>query len=327
MTKSTGIEKEKQTLDNFLNRARIKHGDKYDYSLVYGGKSLEKIQIICPIHGEFSQVRAAHLRGQGCKKCVADSLRMGNKEFVERSINVHGDAYTYECVDYQKNDINVIVTCPIHGNFEIRPAVHLKGQGCNVCSPPPLALTIDGFLIRAEKHHRNKYDYSKVEYLNGNSYIKIICPIHGDFTQRAENHLSGRGCMSCKNDGSHYNAIRRCKKSPEFSERIGSFYVLEVFSALEKFYKVGVSTNLHERLVKYNSVFRKTDYSYNLVYEGNFTNYVCALIENDLLKGARENKTIYKPSVDFAGKSECISKISFDELSSIISEKVLKYSE
>jgi len=171
MIKKIGIGKEKQTLDNFLSRAKSKHGSKYDYSLVEGGKSLEKIKIICPIHGEFSQVRAAHLRGQGCKKCVADSLKMGNKEFVKRSISVHGETYTYEYVDYQKNDINVLVTCPLHGNFEIRPSVHLNGQGCNVCSPPPVALTIDGFLNRAEKHHGKKYDYSRVEYVNGNSHL------------------------------------------------------------------------------------------------------------------------------------------------------------
>lgn len=47
------------------------------------------------------------------------------------------------------------------------------------------------------KIHNFKYDYSKVVYLNMKSNIKIICPIHGEFAQIAEGHLSGRGCIKC----------------------------------------------------------------------------------------------------------------------------------
>jgi hypothetical protein len=39
--------------------------------------------------------------------------------------------------------------------------------------------------------HNNKYDYSKVEYINTNSKVKIICPIHGEFEQTPHNHLTG----------------------------------------------------------------------------------------------------------------------------------------
>lgn len=45
--------------------------------------------------------------------------------------------------------------------------------------------------------HKNKYDYSNVEYINSKSKVKIICPVHGEFEQKAVDHLSGYGCKQC----------------------------------------------------------------------------------------------------------------------------------
>lgn len=61
-------------------------------------------------------------------------------------------------------------------------------------------LTIEIFIIKARKKHGNKYDYSKVIYINGFTKIIIICPIHGEFEQRPDDHLSGAGCPKCKGD-------------------------------------------------------------------------------------------------------------------------------
>lgn len=53
------------------------------------------------------------------------------------------------------------------------------------------------FLIKARKIHGNKYDYSKVNFINTSSKIEIICPIHGTFLQTPHNHLHNRGCKKC----------------------------------------------------------------------------------------------------------------------------------
>lgn len=37
------------------------------------------------------------------------------------------------------------------------------------------------FIEEANKVHNNKYDYSKVNYVNNYTLINIICPIHGEF--------------------------------------------------------------------------------------------------------------------------------------------------
>lgn len=43
----------------------------------------------------------------------------------------------------------------------------------------------------------NVYDYSKTVYVNANTKISIICPIHGIFKQRAHDHINGSGCVHC----------------------------------------------------------------------------------------------------------------------------------
>ena len=60
--------------------------------------------------------------------------------------------------------------------------------------------SIDGFNTleeRCKNIHNNKYNYSKFIYLNSSTKSIIICPIHGEFTQRMNNHLDGQGCYEC----------------------------------------------------------------------------------------------------------------------------------
>jgi len=54
---------------NFLEKAKIIHKNKYDYSKTKYTKSIEKINIICPEHGSFLQEANSHLKGHGCPKC------------------------------------------------------------------------------------------------------------------------------------------------------------------------------------------------------------------------------------------------------------------
>ena len=58
-------------------------------------------------------------------------------------------------------------------------------------------LTKDEFIKKANKIHKDKYDYSKVDYVNSNTKVCIICPEHGEFWQAAGNHTQGQGCQKC----------------------------------------------------------------------------------------------------------------------------------
>ena len=54
----------------FIEKAKIVHGNKYDYSLIEYKNNYTKIKIICPIHGIFEQIPYAHTSNKsGCPKC------------------------------------------------------------------------------------------------------------------------------------------------------------------------------------------------------------------------------------------------------------------
>ena len=71
----------------FINKAKLVHGDKYDYCKVKYNRSHEKVIIICKVHGDFLQTPSGHLLGRNCKKC-ADNLNGNNcKSNVVEFIN------------------------------------------------------------------------------------------------------------------------------------------------------------------------------------------------------------------------------------------------
>jgi hypothetical protein len=49
----------------------------------------------------------------------------------------------------------------------------------------------------ANSTHKNKYDYSKVSYINSQTPVCIICPKHGEFWQKPNTHIRGSGCPIC----------------------------------------------------------------------------------------------------------------------------------
>lgn len=186
-----------KTQQQFLEEARQRHGDFYDYSLVDYINSGIKVTIICSNHGDFKITPSHHLRGVGCRKCFDDKVRKKQPNIIERFRQVHKDFYSYEKVIYQRTDWKVIITCPIHGDFEQTPSAHLSGCGCFKCSVENHCLSFSTFLKRAGEKHGNKYDYSQTNYINFKTKVKIICLLHGEFEQLPQNHLNGADCPQC----------------------------------------------------------------------------------------------------------------------------------
>lgn len=58
-------------------------------------------------------------------------------------------------------------------------------------------LTREEFIEKARAIHGDKYDYSKVEYVNNSTKVCIICPVHGEFWQTPSKHIFGKGCPYC----------------------------------------------------------------------------------------------------------------------------------
>lgn len=139
--------------------------------------------------------------GAGCQKCYdrrrGETTKIGRDEFIRRAREIHGDKYDYSKVDYKSNKDKVTIICPKHGEFQQKPNKHIsRKDGCPKCANK--YVTNDEFIEKAKKIHGDKYDYSKVNYVNNTTPIEIICKKHGSFWQTPDKHLQRHGCPICK---------------------------------------------------------------------------------------------------------------------------------
>jgi predicted nucleic-acid-binding Zn-ribbon protein len=210
------------TTSKFIEQAKAKkeHQNpdgtpKYNYDKVNYVHYKVPVIITCPIHDDFPLTPNKHLNGRGCKYCAMEgrsknTISKAASKFIEQSKatkkhqNPDGTPkYTYDKVNYVKGNVPVIITCPIHGDWDTTsPTDHLRGIGCPFCAGN-IKKTTDKFIEQAKEKHKNpdgtpKYTYDKVNYVG--SYIPVIitCPIHGDFPQTPNTHLKGSGCPKCR---------------------------------------------------------------------------------------------------------------------------------
>lgn len=128
--------------------------------------------------------------------------RINPSQFVNRMNIVNPNI---EIIDtYIDYNTKLLCKCKICQNtFYKDPSHLLRGQGCPYCSKQSTINVRRGnkgkFVNSARKVHRDKYNYSKVNYINSRTKVCIICPKHGEFWQKPNNHLQGQNCHRCKN--------------------------------------------------------------------------------------------------------------------------------
>lgn len=203
----------KLTTEEFIEKARKVHGDKYDYSLVEYIDAKTPVSIICRDHGVFTIRPANHTnQKQGCPKCgrlrQSKTQSLTTSQWVEKAKRVHGNKYDYSKVIYSRSSEKVCIICPEHGEFLQIATEHLKGKGCPKCGHITTGMkrlsSSEDFTTKAKKIHGEKYDYSKVIYTGIHNKVQIICPQHGLFEQEANSHLQGIGCPRCsQSKGEH----------------------------------------------------------------------------------------------------------------------------
>lgn len=125
------------------------------------------------------------------------SKKKTTEEFIAEARAVHGDKYNYDKVVYRSALKEVIITCPLHGEFPQRANSHLDGCGCKECAKELRTKTTEEFIAEAKVVHGNKYIYDKTKYINPITPIIITCLHHGDFQMFPYNHLQGHGCKEC----------------------------------------------------------------------------------------------------------------------------------
>ena len=236
----------KLTTQEFIDRARAVHGDKYGYAFSVYQDSKTKLTVYCQEHGLFKQKPNSHLNGNGCPGCFGKKKHT-NESFASSAIKVHGETtYDYSMVEYLSAHQKVVIICPTHGTFKQKPNQHLNGNGCPVCADTKH--TTESFIQKArEIHGENSYDYSLVEYVSTRIKVVIQCEEHGEFEQTPANHLRGSGCPGCANYG-----FDRTKS--------GFLYVLR--SDCGRYMKVGIT---HKPDQQHSDLSRETPFSFKRI--------------------------------------------------------------
>jgi hypothetical protein len=126
------VNNKKLTTEEFIKKAKLIHGDKYDYSKSNYINDLSKIKIVCIKHGEFIVKAGNHLRGDNCSICT-NNKKLTTEEFIKKAKLIHGDKYDYSLVEYNTQKSKIKLICNKHGIFEQNPNNHLNNNGCPIC--------------------------------------------------------------------------------------------------------------------------------------------------------------------------------------------------
>jgi very-short-patch-repair endonuclease len=185
-------------IESFIKKSNDVHNFRYNYETSKYTGSKKPISIICPDHGVFYQIPKIHYNGGMCPKC-ANIIRGEKKKksllyFINKFKEIHGDKYDYSKIkenEISSVSINEIVCCK-HGSFFQRTDSHIGGSGCPKCN----CIDTEIFIKKAIGIHGTKYNYSKVNYVDNNTFVTIICPFHGEFMQKPHVHYFS-GCQNC----------------------------------------------------------------------------------------------------------------------------------
>lgn len=307
------------TTAEFIAKARLCHGDRYDYSKVEYIRSDQPVEIVCRRHGaSFWQRPGNHLAGKSCPHCGHQrsvemqfgALPARQAKFVEEASLIYGLAYSYANTLYRNNRSKVEVWCrACQQPFWIRPDAHLgQRQGCPRCgrhkSEATHTKSLQQFIKDARVVHGWRYLYRHAIYASGKCKLKVECRKHGVFGVTPNNHLSGKGCPRCVRSG-HYNE-RYFRERPRQKSAPASFYCVEFRNGPEHFFKVGITCILRARLKTLRS---DPNYQTTVRHTQVMPLYAAWRKEQHFLRYARCAGLIHQPNPPLykGGDSECFT--------------------
>lgn len=308
------------TTEKFLEKAKEKYGDLYDYSKVIYVRSTDKVIIGCRKHGDFLQSPHKHMHGCGCRACAVEAAKartLGNTaEFINKAFKVHLGKYTYLKTNYINAKTPVTITCLVHGDFSQTPDSHLRGCGCVKCSNENTSnrmkgnkqVSVENFKKRASLLHNGKYKYNDVMFKVTTDKILIECPIHGEFKLTVNKHLLGKECPKCsmhtrvQNGWSYKTWEIAGSKSSNF---VGfSVYYIKCYNESETFYKVGKTfVDIKKRVQR----FKEVGYNVEILQVWTGTALEMSIKEKEIHMINIKNK--YIPTTTFCGSNECYTEV------------------
>lgn len=126
------------TTEQFINSAKSKFSNKFDYSQVNYRNANTKVKIICPIHGEFLATPFNHLKSlHGCRSCGTMAMAKQQKDLTKEKFNklIEEDTrYDYSLVKFDLITDKISVVCKDHGIFNVTVDHYLRGVRCKKCA-------------------------------------------------------------------------------------------------------------------------------------------------------------------------------------------------
>ena len=205
----------------FLKNAKDKHGTKFDYSKVHYINNVEKVTIICKIHGEFAQAPAKHISHKhACPECakIAQGLsqRMDKATLVQQGAAIYGDAFNYENTLVRRKIDTIEVYCNIHKqHFTQMLGSHLKGHiGCKEClreqkEAQAHEIFKENFILQFTQKFGENYDFSKVAYINNKTPVLVRCKKHDCEFLQAHRNIKRSPTCSCSECKREYRLSHR----------------------------------------------------------------------------------------------------------------------
>ena len=167
--------------EDFVNKAKKIHGEKYNYDMAEYINYSTKIKIYCNKCNEiFIQKPSGHLHGYGCRKCGwvngHEKIRSTTEEFIIKAIKIHNSKFDYNLVQYKNSLFKVQIKCnECKTIFLQSPNDHLNGYGCKKCADEKLRSNTQDFIIKSKSIHGDSFNYDLVSYVKSSSKVKIKC--------------------------------------------------------------------------------------------------------------------------------------------------------
>ena len=134
-----------------IEKARLLHNNKYDYSLVEGEiKQKTRYNFICKhCRTNFINSWDNHInKQQGCPRCNPAGRKKRTLESLIEQVSKLGTGYEYDWNSYKGYfDNSFKIKCNSHGWFNQQISNHLMGQGCPKCKQSRGEKEIERFLI------------------------------------------------------------------------------------------------------------------------------------------------------------------------------------
>lgn len=184
----------KLTKEQFIQRAKIIHGDNYDYECVVYVNTDVKVKIFCKNGSHYMyQTPHNHLMGCSCLECENKRRASKFEIFERKAIVLHSNKYEYPDKTYVNAETKIKILCKSCNDiFYQTPHSHLLPRGCPKCARTKVDMISKketawlnkinipagqrNIYIEGELFHNNRINVDGYDPLSNTIYL-----FHGDY--------------------------------------------------------------------------------------------------------------------------------------------------